>query len=59
MGELDAELGVAVTAAVGDDARQRGFAVIGIEAEAAVADAAAAVASATTRAAPELANVPR
>ena len=43
MRELDADLGGAEAMAMGDHARERGFAVIGIEPEAAVADAAAAL----------------
>src|SRR5262249_24574079 len=43
MGELDAELGGAIAAAVGDDARKRGFAIVRIEPEAAVGDPATAL----------------
>src|SRR5215510_6517342 len=43
MGELDAELRRAIAAAVGYDARKRRFAIVRIEPEAAVADAAAAL----------------
>src|SRR5262249_22041358 len=43
MGELDAELRRAIAAAVGDHARKRRFAIVRIEPEAAVADAAAAL----------------
>ena len=43
MGELDAELCRAIAAAVGDDARKCRFAIVRIEPEAAVADAAAAL----------------
>ena len=43
MGELDAELRGAIAAAVGDDARKRGFAIVRIEPEAAVGDATASL----------------
>src|SRR5262249_55769750 len=43
MGELDAELGGTIPAAVGDEARKHGFAIIRIEPEAAVGDAAVAL----------------
>ena len=43
MGELHTELGAAVAAAMGDDARQRRLAVIRVEPEAAMSDAATAL----------------
>ena len=43
MGELNADLGSAVTTTMGDDPRQRRLAVVRIEPEAAMADAAAAL----------------
>ena len=43
MGDLDAELGVAHAARLRDHARQRGFVVVGVQAEAAMGDAAMAL----------------